>query len=305
VSEEVLQVDDAVFLDGRWIVLDGLQGRLHRLDSLAVRRESFARRGNGPGELRAPRVLAGAGRTFWVAGVDGRLDRYRLPGRFVERRTVAVPGCSFPDVRDAAAAGDTVYLAVACVRARSRRFLLLAVEPDGSMRTLADQAAPGNDALTLHQPVVAVGAPGVAFGSNDRPCLEIRAGPVPDPSGPAASSGGSACLRGGPVLMTEAMRREIDATVGREARAAGLRLAVSDTLPWLDALFAGDGFLARRPAASGGWSVEALDAPDRSWTPPSGVEVHGSHGRVLLAWPVAEGTALASLPVSAIPWTRR
>jgi len=90
--EEASWIDDAVWLGDGWAVLDGFQGRLHRLeqDGAPSTGAGFAGgAGEGPGELGAPRLLTGDDLGVWVVGMGGRLDRFDLEGRL--RRPNAPP----------------------------------------------------------------------------------------------------------------------------------------------------------------------------------------------------------------------
>lgn len=295
----IVAADEALFLDGGWVVLDGLEGRLHLLDSLGGPLGVVGRRGDGPGELSAPRHLAREGTGFVVVGAGGRLDRFSAAGRFLERRQVVLDGCPFPEIREAREVDRRLHLAVACLRDRRRHFALHRVEPDGRASALVDVPAAEGDDFTLHGPALASSEEGPVWGTGDDPCLQL----LREPGLPPADAG---CLHGPAIPLSDPLRREMEASLGERARAAGIRLVIPEHLPWFDRLVEGAGsdILAVRPVSARGWRLERVGPEAGRWAVPTGVEVHGSHGRILLVHHGMEGVALASFRAADLPLER-
>ncbi len=295
----VLAVDDAVWTGERWVLLDGMEARIHLVDAPG-RVRSVGSRGDGPGELRAPRHLTtGPEGGFQVLSAGGIVDRFDRTGAFLDRRGVRDPGCGLPDIREAASLGGRLYLAAVCFAGGTRRFVLLEVGPGEAVRHLVDRPAPGDGAWTLDAPSLAVVDGLLAWGDGSTPCAELLG---PDDGEPR----GRRCLVGLPVPLPDRIRADLEGPLRRRARAAGVRVAVPDALPWYDALLpGGDGaLLARRPVGVQGWRLVRMGAGSDGWTLPPFVTAHASGGRVLLVHTGVQGVSLADLAAAELPLPR-
>lgn len=294
---DVLAVDDALYLGDRWALLDGARRRVHLVDTLGRTIRSVGGGGDGPGEFRGPLQVLGDSEGFAVLSAGGRLDRFDTGGHFLGREALDLGACPLANVREAATRDGRRYLAAICTRGRVRAFALLAADPDERARVLLERTVPGGDDLGLEVPALAMMEDGIAFGAGDDPCASL----VPTSgTGP----GGTRCLAGDPIPLPEIVRRELDRSLGSRARAVGMDLVVPERFPWLDLLLAGANgtLIARRPVSATGWLLERLGAPGGRWAVPSGVDVLGSQGRILLVHTGPEGVALAVLLSDVLPW---
>jgi hypothetical protein len=292
----VVAADEALFLDPGWVLLDGLEGRLHLLDSLPRPVRTVGRRGDGPGELASPRHLVRDPDGFAVVGADGRLDRFDASGRFLERVRIDLASCPFADVREARRAGDHLLLALVCTEGADRRFLLVRTVDDGGVERVADQGAGGWGALLPYGPVLGTSGGRAAWGTGAEPCLRLLADDH-------VARADTLCIPGPPIPLSEELRRQVEEAVGARARSAGLAVALPDHLPWLDRIVAAgrDGVLVRRPVDARRWRLEWLGSPAGIWPVPDGLEVHGGGGRLLLVHHGLEGVRLAAFPVAELP----
>lgn len=283
----IAAADEALFLDEGWVVLDGLEGRVHLLDSTAAPVATVGRRGEGPGELAAPRHLARSAGGFVVVGAAGRLDHFDRRGRFQRRTRVSLAGCPVADVREARSVNGALHLALVCLRDRRRHFVLVRVDDDGSPRVLADDAAGPRDAFVLHGPILGRDGGAAVWGPGAEPCL--RRIPATDPPRPPP------CLMSAPVPLPEGSRRELEASLGARARSSGIRLVVPELFPWFDRIVEDHeaGLLAVRPVGETSWRLEALGSGGARWEVPDGIRVLGGAGRLLLVHESLDGVRLA------------
>lgn len=302
--EEASWIDDAVWLGEEWVVLDGFQGRLHRLgeDGGPSTGAGFAAgSGQGPGELGAPRLLAGDGRGVWVVGMGGRLDRFDREGGFIGRtRLPSTASCPSPEPHDAAAREGALLLSVGCRSPGGQEVHLLRVDAPGEPVELRVNRIAGPRAISLQRGTLTVRGERILHGSGGHRCLERihlqEAEAPPDTSG--------FCVRGAARPLPSSVRRELDGALGARVRSAGMRMELPELLPWYDQLFLADeSVVARRPGSGDGWSLERMGAEPAGWVAPAGVEPFGDRGRLLLVALLAEGPVVASLLVDDLPWT--
>jgi hypothetical protein len=101
----------AVGADGRIVVLDGMEGKVHVFNAGGKREHTFGRHGYGPGEIStlARHVLLSRGEIVIVDGGSQRLSRFALDGTFAGSRPLdAIQSLSSPWV----SVGDRIaYLA--------------------------------------------------------------------------------------------------------------------------------------------------------------------------------------------------
>jgi hypothetical protein len=294
-APQVVAADEALFLDPGWVLLDGLEGRLHLLDSLPSPVRTVGRRGDGPGELVSPRHLVQDPDGFAVVGVDGRLDRFDASGRFLERVRIDLAACPFADVREARRAGDHLLLALVCTEGAERRFLLVRMTDDGAVTPVASRDAGGWGDLRPYGPVLGAVGGRAAWGTGAEPCLRLLDG--------ERAPADTLCVPGPPIPLSEGLRRQVEEALGARARTAGLRVELPDHLPWLDRIVHVDdgGVLVRRPVDARRWRLEWLGSPGGLWPVPEGLEVHGGGGRLLLVHHGLEGVRLATLAATELP----
>lgn len=292
----VVAADEVLFLDPGWVLLDGLEGRLHLLDSLPRPVRTVGRRGDGPGELASPRHLVRDPDGFAVVGGDGRLDRFDASGRFLERVRIDLATCPFADVREARRAGSHLLLALVCTVGADRRFLLVRTSDGGRVERVAGHEAGGSGVLRPYGPVLGTAGGRPVWGTGANRCLRLLA----DEHTPRTDT---LCVSGPPIPLSAELRRQVEDAVGGRAPSDGLPVELPDHLPWLDRIVHADegGVLVRRPVDARRWRLAWLGSPGGLWPVPDGLEVHGGGGRLLLVHHGLEGVWLATLAVTELP----
>lgn len=118
-SDQILSVDHAAFSGDRWYIADGRSDRIHTLDSTGVRLSSFGRRGSGPGELRAPQLVAATTRHVYVADLQrAEVSVFTTAGEFVKYLKPA-RGCAQSGFAQMVARGDQLFVLRRCWEGRS------------------------------------------------------------------------------------------------------------------------------------------------------------------------------------------
>ena len=281
----MLAVDEAVALDSGWAVLDGTEAVVHILDAQGALVRSVGGRGDGPGELRAPRLLAGDGGLVWVVGSDSRIDRFDASGAFLGRSTLVLETCRLPELQVATALDGRLHLAVRCILDRDRRLLLAAVDEDGAGRTLLDLPSPSGERLSIHRLSLTAAGGHLALGTGRGRCALVV-----DADGRPAGAG--ACMEGEPLPLPPSMRRDLRGELGQRFRAMGVPVEVPHHLPWFDRLFEGpDGSVLERTRPEPG-----------TWPIPVGVELHAGRGRLLLVHQGMDGLSTRTVAADSLPW---
>lgn len=304
----VLSATDAVVADSVWFVLDGRGRRVHRFDETGALRGSFARQGEGPGELSSPTAIAV--HRDAVAVADGGVVRlYDLAGAFVADRRLALDGCLAPRAVEIESVSRGLLLLVRCASplrgAVARVFL---ASDDGDVRLLASRSPAGRGIVADlgFAPVMSAHPEGFVFGDASEACLDVFAiGARPD----AAEAARSVChdwIRRLPVSRRSA--KAVEDQLRDAAGAVGARVIVPRQLPPFDRVFAlADGRLvyhvpvpppdgevedARlfRLAVKGG-AGEELALPT-----PAASTVFASDNSVLAVWETLDGVRVAVFP---------
>lgn len=180
--DSVAAMTDVAHWDDAWFVLDARSSQVHRFDQHGRYLDSFARRGDGPGELRRPRALAIHGDTVVVA-TPRRLHFYDTDGEHLLDRLIKSPtGCRDPrtgataaNLRDIASSPAGILLLFTC-RAGDLRASVLIELGEAAFRELAHNADPETaDAIDpwREMSVLAAHPVGFAFGHADDHCLGI------------------------------------------------------------------------------------------------------------------------------------
>lgn len=222
---------------GGWLVLDGRESRVHRVDALGRRVLDFGRPGRGPGELDAPAAVLALGDTVLVAErTGGRLHRFNLGGEFVGTRILTPDGCLGGGVVGMARMGTVPLLLLQCLEQRRRGSYAAVYALRDSLelltrRPLRDlQKGPVSP---FRMPVLAADPNGFYLGVTTEPCLTGF-----DRGGDAAASACHPWTSSKPL--PEAQRERLR-SLARRLGSLGKRLEIPDVLPPFDRAFVADG----------------------------------------------------------------
>ena len=177
--QNVLSVEDAVFHNGIWFVLDIVGSRVHRLGSDGTLLGSFGREGSGPGEFRGlPTAIGLRGDTIVVTehGVN-YYHLYSLEGVSIEERLIRLDSCLVPQILDVASASMGLLFLVTCTQADMRVEARVLLETkDGFIRTVATRLpAPDGPVLVdlFTPPLLSAHPDGFVFGNSKEECLNV------------------------------------------------------------------------------------------------------------------------------------
>lgn len=177
--QNVLSMEDAVFHNGIWFVLDIVGRRVHRLASDGTLLGSFGRDGSGPGEFRGlPTAIGLRGDTIIVTehGVT-YYHLYSLEGVPIEERLLRLDACLIPQILDVASAAMGLLFLVTCTQADMRvESRVLLETSDGFIRTVATRlpAPDGPVVVDLFTPPLLSAHPhGFVFGNSSEECLSV------------------------------------------------------------------------------------------------------------------------------------
>jgi len=177
--ENVLSVEDAVFHNGIWFVLDILGNRVHRLASDGTLLGSFGREGSGPGEFRGPPTAIGLrGDTIVVTehGVNS-YHLYSLEGAPIEDRLLRLDACLVPQILDVASASMGLLFLVTCTQADMRvESRVLLERNDGFIRTVAARVPAREGPIVVDAftpPLLSAHPDGFVFGNPKEECLSV------------------------------------------------------------------------------------------------------------------------------------
>jgi hypothetical protein len=184
----VLSVESANFAAGRWYLADLRGHRVHVLDSTGMLLQSVGRQGTGPGEFRAPSLIAASAERFYVAEHSrSAISVFDSSGVFV--RLLSVRGaCASGRVVGLAAVQRNLYVLRRCMELPARVVYQLERSLDGSplqvwpvigdtLRVAADAGVP------LHLPVMAASLNRLVLGEGGSGCLRLFALPQGRPIG--------------------------------------------------------------------------------------------------------------------------
>lgn len=138
---EILEATSAIPLANGWLLLDDEAGRVHVLSAKGALLRSFARKGEGPGELRRPAGLALLGSGIAVVDMSARrLDLFDGDGRFLRRIDVGQRDCGVSAFHDVMPWNEGLAIAKVCLQ-RDGRSVLRVVHvagPEGPVSTLSE-----------------------------------------------------------------------------------------------------------------------------------------------------------------------
>lgn len=232
---------DADLGDAVWYLLDARGRRVHRFSETGALLGSFARHGQGPGELSAPSAIAVHQGAVVVA--DRRvLHLYELDGTHIADRRLDLDGC-FALEADIDPAVQGLLVLVRCA-APAQGFGAAAylVADDGGVRRLASRS-PGGGRFVADLgfvPVISALPNGFVFGDAGADCLAVYDA--------AAAEAGRACHEWIPRLpISGRAAKAAEAELEPLVQAIGGRLNVPRQLPPFDRVFSlADGRLAYR-----------------------------------------------------------
>lgn len=293
-AEGILSATDATAVGDDWVVLDGRSSTFWVLRG-RVLRGPFGGAGAGPGELDAPRHVAGADSVLWIAGLPaGRVDVFSLRGTFLRRLAIPSP-CAAATHEDILPDPDSptegLIVLYRCHSTRGMSFVAVRHVLGGEARRLGAWSLEDRGAVTPIAGFLVPSGQGPLLAVSDRRCLE---------SARTGSLGERPCLEPGSRLSISPNDRDsLEAMV--EARVGGLGISVDlpRHWPYLDAVFeTGGELVARRPASDRVYVLEYYGpggAPSRLRLPERASVFAGPHG-MLLTRPTLEGLRLAPVP---------
>lgn len=221
---------DADLGDSIWFVLDRRGRRVHRFDESGALLGSFARQGEGPGELSFPSAIAVHRDTVVVA--DGLAVRlYGPSGAHIADRRVSFDGCLGPRIADIDSSAGGLLFLVHCANPAQGDAVFLTTE-DGRARRLAATSPEGrgNVLSFASTPVVSAHSEGFLFGDASSDCLDLFDG------GGAPKRRFCHDWMPRPPL-SEQERDDMEDELRGLAASAGLRLDVPASLPPFDRVF--------------------------------------------------------------------
>ena len=307
VFTSVLSATDAAFADSTWFVLDRRGRRIHRFSQAGDLLGSFARRGEGPGELASPEAIAVHRDTVAVAD-RGTLHLYEPDGAHIADRRLVLEGCLSPlDMQVESSLPGLLVMAQCTSPARGQETMVFLANETRSARVLASLTS-GERGRVLKfpfVPVISAHATGFVFGDPDLGCLdvyEIGASDLP------ATVADSVCHDWIPRLpLPQEDARAVREEMRGVAALTGTRLVVSASLPPFDRAFAlADGRLAYRvplPVADEDAGelfrlvVRGEADRERVLPFPAASAVFASGESVLAAWEALEGIRIAVFPL--------
>ena len=292
---ELSSATDADLGDSVWFVLDRRGRRVHRFDQSGALLGSFARHGEGPGELSFPSAVAVHRDTVVVAD-QLAVHLYAPSGDHIEDRRVSFDDCLGARIADIDSGADGLLFLVHCANPAQRAAVFLATE-DGRARRLAaaSREGRGNVLSFAFMPVVSAHSGGFLFGDASSDCLDLFDG------------GGAPkrrfCHDWMPRLpLSKQERDDVEDELRGLADAAGLRVDVPKTFPPFDRVFTlederlayralvrdSDGEVTMSRLIVQGETGDALALPV-----PAASAVFASGESVLAAWEALEAVHVA------------
>lgn len=289
-----------------WYLLDARGRRVHRFSETGALLGSFARRGQGPGELSAPTAIAVHQGAVVVA--DRRvLHLYELDGTHIADRRLDFDGCFALGADDIDSAEQGLLVLVRCATPAQGFGAAAYLVADDGVRRLASRS-PGGGGFVADLgfvPVVSALPNGFVFGDASADCLAVYDA--------AAAEAGRACHEWIPRLpISRRAARAAEAELEPLVQAIGGRLNVPRRLPPFDRVFSlADGRLAYRvpvlPAdeAADEPSMSRLvvqdDAGEELALPvPDASAVFAAGESALAAWDELDGVRVAVVPLEGL-----
>lgn len=280
---ELSSATDADLGDSVWFVLDRRGRRVHRFDESGALLGSFARQGEGPGELSFPSAIVVHRDTVVVADRLA-VHLYAPSGAHIADRRVSFDGCLGPRIADVESGAGGLLFLVHCANPGQRAAVFLATE-DGRARRLAaaSREGRGNVMSYASMPVVSAHGGGFLFGDASSDCLDLFDG--------GGAPKGRFCHDWMPRLpLSKQERDDVEDELRGLAGAAGLRLDVPESFPPFDRAFALEG---------GRLAYRALAQDSNGEVAMSRLVVQGETGDAL-ALPVPAASAVFASGESAL-----
>ena len=171
----VQSATDADLGDSIWYVLDARGRRVHRFKETGSLLESFARRGEGPGELSAPTAIA-VHRGAVVVADQHLLHLYEPDGTHIVDRRLDFDGCVALAPSDIDSSVQGLLVLVRCAApALGFGAATYLVADDGRVRRLASRSPSGGGftADLGFVPVMSALPTGFVFGDAGADCLQV------------------------------------------------------------------------------------------------------------------------------------
>ena len=283
---EVFAVDDAVFGDGVWYVLDRRGKQIHGLSPGGSHLGSFGREGEGPGEFR--NAVAVTIHSDTVVVPDGRtLHLFDAAGTHIVDRTVGLDmSC---EINDAVSAWPSLLLLTECFDRldMENKARVVVEEEDGSVRLVASRSMGAADPQ-LSTVVLGEHPRGFVFGSPYDGCLDLL--------GPSGDVLGSVChdwIEPVPIPALSEEQTAKLAALQQRGRQLGIDVNMPEYLPPFDRVFTTVGdrlmYLAFLPDEAGKKLVTQADDGGATTIhmPAPILFAHGTE--VLAAWEEREG----------------
>jgi hypothetical protein len=248
---EVLSVEDAVEVNGGWILLDRRLGKLHFLDNTSGLLESVGGEGPGLGELRSPVALAAGGSFLWVLNQQGQsLDRFSLQGEFQDRRGVHGGGCLVglaEELHYIPQKGLILLRICPATLPGPGTAFLEKLDPAGTLTVEVALPLGESGSRRLHllrHPTASATAEHLFLGTWDTPCIAV----LPLTGGATRGVSGHRCL---PDFVRakapETDRSKMEIRFQRLSEWGFLPMVVPDRYPWFDRIFSTSrGLIVRR-----------------------------------------------------------
>ena len=178
---EVLSASAAARVGGDWFVLDGLAGRLHRVDSDAGLVSSFGRSGEGPGELELPIDISSYGPN--VAVLDGLvIEIFDTEGNHLDERRFSMNDCPMPALRKLVELDTGLAVRYGCYPGRDADRVAIATDEGGWLEVIGEDPLGIQEALaglstdlSRFHPVMAAYDGGFVMGYAEDECLTAYA----------------------------------------------------------------------------------------------------------------------------------
>lgn len=248
---EVLSVEDAVEVDGGWILLDRRLGKLHFINNTSGLLKSVGGEGPGPGELRSPVAIALGDSLLWVLNQQGQsLDRFSLTGEFQDRRQVREGGCLVglaQELHFTTKKGLIILRVCPATLPGPGTAFLEKLDSDGLLTVEVALPLGEQGSRRLHllrQPTAAARGESLFIGTWDTPCIAV----LPLFGGASREVTGHRCLPD--FVRAKAPEKDRSKVENRFQRLSDLGLLpmeVPDRYPWFDKIFSTSrGLVVRR-----------------------------------------------------------
>jgi hypothetical protein len=237
----VLSVQDAVEIEGGWVVLDRRLGKLHFIDNHLGLMKSTAGEGPGPGELREPVALTLGDSFLWILNERGRtLDRFSVHGEFQDRRGVREGGCLVglaEEIHYIPDEGLVILRVCPATLPGPGTAFIESLDPSGLLTAEFSLPLGERGSRRIHllrRPTASATGEDLFLGTWDAPCIAVL-------SRGEGASGGVLRHRCMPDFVRakapEADRSKIATRFQRLAQWGFLPMEVPDRYPWFDRIF--------------------------------------------------------------------